>query len=87
MDSKTLHIVMEYLEEGDLTKHISASLPLRQETVQTISKQILEGLKVMHREGITHRDIKPAVLTFPNTSLDHVPPQNADEYIEHFCSF
>ena len=85
MDSKTLHIVMEYLEAGDLTNHISAPLP--QETVQTISKQILEGLNVMHQEGITHRDIKPAVLNLPNTSLDHVPPQNVDKCIEHFCSF
>ena len=50
---------MEYLPEGDLTKHIR--LPLQQEIVQTISKQILEGLKVMHERGIAHRDLKPAV--------------------------
>jgi len=54
---------MEYLQEGDLTKYIGKPLP--QETVKTISMQILEGLKVMHQEGITHRDIKPTVLSLP----------------------
>ena len=56
---ETLYIAMEYLPEGDLTKHIGSPLP--QATVQTISKQILEGLKVMHERGIAHRDLKPAV--------------------------
>ncbi|KAG0133627.1 kinase-like domain-containing protein [Tuber indicum] len=56
--NETLYIAMEYLPEGDLTKHIGT--PLRQETVQNISKQILEGLKVMHQHGIAHRDLKPA---------------------------
>jgi len=67
-DPETLYIAMEYLKEGDLTKHVGTPLP--QETVQDISRQILEGLKVMHQEGITHRDIKPAVLSPPpNTWL------------------
>lgn len=55
---ETLYIAMEYLPEGDLTKHTGSPLP--QATVQTISKQILEGLKVMHQNGIAHRDLKPA---------------------------
>ncbi|KAG0133629.1 kinase-like domain-containing protein [Tuber indicum] len=57
-EPKTLYVAMEYLPEGDLTKHIGAPLP--QETVQNISMQILEGLEVMHQHGIAHRDLKPA---------------------------
>jgi len=58
-DPETLYIAMECLPEGDLTKYIGS--PLQQETVQAISGQILEGLKVMHQKGIAHRDLKPAV--------------------------
>ncbi|PWW73099.1 kinase-like protein [Tuber magnatum] len=65
-EPETLYIAMEYLEKGDLTKHIGT--PLRQETVQIISKQILEGLEVMHREGIAHRDLKPANIFVVSTS-------------------
>ena len=42
-ERETLCIAMEYLEEGDLTKYIHTQLP--QETVQIISKRILEALK------------------------------------------
>ena len=41
-EPETLYVAMEYLEEGDLTKHIGTPLPL--ETVRNVSKQILEGL-------------------------------------------
>ena len=56
---EALYIAMEYLKESDLTRCIS--MPLLRETVQNISKQLLEGLKVMHQQGIAHRDLKPAV--------------------------
>jgi len=85
-EPETLYIAMEYLEEGDLTMHIGT--PLSQETVQNISKQILEGLQVMHQHGIAHRDLKPAVWSSPeNISLGYVASQNTDEYIEYFGSF
>ena len=85
-EPETLYIAMEYLEKGDLTNHIDTPLP--QETVQNISKQILEGLQVMHRQGVAHRDLKPAVWSSPaNISLGYVASQNTDECIEYFCSF
>ena len=58
-EPETLYIAMEYLERGDLTKYTGT--PLLQETVKNISEQVLEGLKVMHEQGIAHRDLKPAV--------------------------
>ncbi|KAG0640822.1 kinase-like domain-containing protein [Tuber brumale] len=54
----SLYIAMEYLEQGDLTKHIGKPLP--QETVRNISAQILEGLEAMHHQKMAHRDLKPA---------------------------
>ncbi|RPB00549.1 kinase-like protein [Choiromyces venosus 120613-1] len=57
-EPETLYIAMEYLEHRDLTKHMGTQLP--QETVKNISKQVLEGLNVMHQKGIAHRDLKPA---------------------------
>jgi len=85
-EPETLYIAMEYLAEGDLTRHIGAPLP--QETVQNISKQILEGLQVMHQQGIAHRDLKPAVWPGPpNTSLRYITSKNTEKYLEHFCSF
>ena len=58
-EPKILCIAMEYLPEGDLTKHLGSRL--QQVTIQAIPKPVLEGLKVMHQKGMAHRDLKPAV--------------------------
>ncbi|KAH0606057.1 uncharacterized protein H6S33_004514 [Morchella sextelata] len=49
---------MEYVECGDLSQYITD----RKKALagaKTITRQILEGLVILHGEGICHRDLKP----------------------------
>jgi serine/threonine protein kinase len=64
-----MFLAMEYMPLGDLEQNIlkiensltHTGPPLSEEEVQEISRQILEGLKIMHAEGFAHRDLKPQV--------------------------
>ena len=52
---------MEYFKHGDLQNFMDSPLPERD--VGIITRQLLEGLNVMHKHGFTHRDLKPQVST------------------------
>lgn len=52
---------MEYIEHGDLAQYIDKHHPQAVAEVKEITKQILNGLVVMHSRGICHRDLKPQV--------------------------
>ncbi|PUU83722.1 kinase-like domain-containing protein [Tuber borchii] len=56
-DSENLYISMEYFEKGDLRRYLSERVSVP--TAKLLARQLLEGLNVMHRNGIAHRDIKP----------------------------
>ena len=58
-DDDSIFIAMEYLPNGDLHKYLGSPLP--ESEGQNIVSQVLEGLNFMHRDGFTHRDLKPAV--------------------------
>jgi serine/threonine protein kinase len=68
-NNDAMFLVMEFMPLGDLEQniqqieksstHTGPSLP--EEEAQEITRQILEGLKIMHAEGFAHRDLKPQV--------------------------
>ncbi|KAJ3494127.1 hypothetical protein NLG97_g4278 [Lecanicillium saksenae] len=55
--SDYIFIAMEYLEHGDLQRHLAPPLP--EHEARLVATQVLEGLKFMHENGFTHRDLKP----------------------------
>ncbi|KAH0571945.1 Kinase, NEK [Spironucleus salmonicida] len=70
-ENGTLHMVLEYAQGGDLDKEIEKVTKSRQkfseDRIWAIMLQILAGLRVLHENGVLHRDIKGQnVLCFGN---------------------
>jgi serine/threonine protein kinase len=60
-DHDSLYIAMEYLELGDLSRHVLLEGPLSEQDTRSITSQILEGIQFMHDNDFAHRDMKPQV--------------------------
>jgi serine/threonine protein kinase len=73
-----IFLAMEYFPLGTLDKFISEDL--KEDGARLISAQLLEGLKIMHEEGFTHRDLKPQVGQPPQ-----IITQVTSEYHTHHC--
>ena len=54
-----VYIAMEYLSHGHLRHYLDVE---RSESeAKAITKQLLEGLFVIHEKGFAHRDLRPEV--------------------------
>lgn len=51
---------MEYIKHGDLSQYLKN--PKTPMDAREITRQLLEGLIVLHEKRICHRDIKPQVI-------------------------
>ena len=56
-DPSNLFLYMEYLELGDLEQHITESIT--EDDVKEITKDMLNGLRIIHSENFARRDLKP----------------------------
>jgi len=60
-----VYIAMEYIPIGDMRKTFEQNYRWNQSDTKVVIRQLLHGLAVMHKAGITHRDLKPEVCTLP----------------------
>jgi len=56
-----MYIAMEYIPMGDMSQSFIDGYRWNESDTRAVIKQLLHGLAVMHKEGITHRDLKPEV--------------------------
>ena len=58
-----MYIAMEYIPMGDMSQSFADGYRWDESDTRVVIKQLLRGLTIMHKEGITHRDLKPEVYT------------------------
>ena len=59
-----VHIAMEYISHGHLRQYLEVERT--ESEAKAITRQLLEGLFVIHQEGFAHRDLKPEVRPPPS---------------------
>ena len=71
--NKTLNIIMEYCDDGDLETKINTmkrnKIKFDENLIWIYTIQILFGLKALHDKGVIHRDLKSANIFLTKLNL------------------
>jgi serine/threonine protein kinase len=67
-DGEDPYTVLELIEGLDLGEHVARSGPMQWRQVLEIGVQIADALDAAHRQGLVHRDVKPANIMFADAS-------------------
>lgn len=57
--NKNLHLILEYLDGGDLIGNLQAQQVFPETEAIQILRNILEAMEYLHAKKIVHRDLKP----------------------------
>jgi hypothetical protein len=71
-DGDDLVLVMPYLSGGSLHDRVAMAGPLRPDEVSRIADRLLDALAAAHRQGVVHRDVKPANVLFGADGTAHL---------------
>jgi serine/threonine protein kinase len=63
-DHGQFYVVMEWVDRGSLDTLIDQRTSLPEELVLEIGIQVAKGLRAAYRQGLIHRDVKPANILF-----------------------
>jgi serine/threonine protein kinase len=65
-DRRPPYLVMQFVEGISLQEKLDRSGPLGLEEILRIGLQVAEGLAAAHKQGLVHRDVKPANILLEN---------------------
>ncbi|HEV3025866.1 MAG TPA: protein kinase, partial [Pirellulales bacterium] len=65
-DERLPYLVMECVDGRSLQQKIDQAAPLKLNEILRIGTQVAEGLAAAHKQGLVHRDVKPANILLEN---------------------
>lgn len=66
----TAYYVMQYLDGGELSKHVDKEGPLSEAKALMVIRQIAGAVKLLHAEHLLHLDIKPDNIVLMTSPID-----------------
>ncbi|QEU59283.1 Rad53 [Kluyveromyces lactis] len=92
-DNDNYYMLMEFVSGGDLMDFVAAHGTVGEDAGREITRQVLEAVKYMHDQGISHRDLKPDNIMIEQddpvlikiTDFGLAKVQNQNTFLNTFC--